>query len=123
MTHYIARCTSDYHSYVRHVYVDKRLDRMPFAQAGVITRKGVTQLVSYETIVAEIDDGWLHVYGLFSNTTRKHIGAFLKEYAPRLFYADARACYENDVEINIETRETRDAALCQAHTIGLRHAI
>ena len=125
MEHYIAHCKTDWKSFDRHVYVTQRLKTIPSGQCGVnITHAGrVIQLVSYETIVAEIDDGWLHVYGLFSMTTRHHIAAFQREYAPGLFYADARACFDTDTEINIVTRELRSAAAGMIQTVGLRHAV
>ena len=84
MFSYVAKCQNGYYGYDRRVYVNRRLAKMPAAQAGVLIRDNIVQLVSYETIVAEIDNDWLHVYGLFSATTRKHIGAFLHEYAPQL---------------------------------------
>lgn len=93
---------------------------MPYAQAGIIDRPDGTQLVSYETIVAEVVNSWLHVYGLFSATTRKHIGAYLHEVAPRLSYYDAKRCYEDDLEINVETGEVRPAALGMVQTVGIR---
>jgi len=123
MTHYTAHCSNGYFSYDRIVYVSKRLDSMPAAQAGIIERKNGVQLVSYETIVAEIENGWLHVYGTFSNTTRRHIGAFMKEFAPGYTYQDAKRCYEKDIELNIHTGETRRAFIGTEQTIGIRAAV
>ena len=120
MKSYTAHCQSGYYSYDRRVTVTRRLDRMPSAQAGIIDRPNGTMLVSYETIVAEIIDNWLHVYGLFSATTRKHIGAYLHEIAPRLCYYDAKRCYEDGLEMNIETGEVRPAALGMVQTVGGR---
>lgn len=122
MASYIANCSAGYYGWKRRVQVTKRLEHMPAAQAGVIKayadNKEAVFLVSYETIVAEIEDNWLHVYGLFSNTTRRHIGAFLKEYAPRLSYYDAKACVQNDWEINILNGAVRPAAQGMIQTIG-----
>ena len=123
MNHYVAKCQEGYYGWSRHVYVNRRLERMPYAQAGVLIRPDGIQLVSYETIAAEIIDGWLHVYGLFSASTRKHIGAFLHEYAPSLSYYDAKRCYESGEELNIDTGETRPAAAGMVQTIGLKRAI
>lgn len=120
MKQYVAHCQSGYYGYDREVTVSRRLGRMPYAQAGIIDRPNGTMLVSYETIVAEIIDGWMHVYGLFSATTRKHIGAYLHEVAPRLCYQDARRCYEDDLEMNVETGEVRPAAQGMIQTIGIR---
>ena len=61
----------------------KKLNAMPYAQAKVIIMpNGLTVLRSYETNVAYLrPDGWLTIIGLYSARTRKHIGAFVKEYA------------------------------------------
>lgn len=117
---YVAHCVSGYYSYDRKVLVDKRLNRMPYAQAGIIEKPNCVQLVSYETIVAEIDGEWLHIYGTFSASTRRHIGAFLKEYAPSISYYDAKKLDENDLEMNIKTHETRKAYNGMIQTIGTR---
>ena len=122
MTTYKANCMEGYYQYERYVTVDKRLDNMPYAQAGIISRPDGSQLVSYETIVAEIVDNWLHVYGTFSASTRRHIGAYLKEVAPSLCYHDAKRAYEKDIEINVLTGETRAAAAGMIQTIGTRRA-
>ena len=122
MKTYIANCSEGYYEYTRAVTVDKKLDRMPYAQAGIISRPDGTQLVSYETIVCEVIDSWLHCYGTFSASTRKHIGAYLKEVAPALCYYDAKFCWLNDVEMNVETGETRPAAAGMIQTIGRRVA-
>ena len=120
MAKYIAHCSSDWYQYDRIVHVDKRLDRMPSAQAGIKWIDGGCMLISYETIVCEIVDDWLHCYGIFSQTTRKHIGAFLREVAPGMSYYDAKMCYEDDVEINVKTREMRDAAQGMIQTVGIK---
>lgn len=120
MTHYTAHCQSGYYLYEREVNVDRKLSSMPYAQAGIIKRENGVQLVSYETIVAEIVDNWLHVYGMFSRTTGKHISAFLKEYAPRMGYYDAKKCANGNMEMNIYTGETRKAHDGMIQTIGIR---
>lgn len=84
----------------------KKLAAMPYAQAQVLTAEdGSIRLQSYETIVAQIDaDGWFSVNGLYSMTTRKHIGAFAKEYTPFDFQT-AKLIYSNNEKINIHTGE------------------
>ena len=120
MKQYRAHCMSGYYQYERMVTVDKKLDSMPYAQAGIICKGNTVFLVSYETIVCEIDNEWLHCYGTFSQSTRKHIGAFLKECAPNLNYYHAKDCYLNDIEININTGEIRPASLGTIQTIGYK---
>lgn len=89
--------------------VDKRLKYQPYAQAGVIIDRFGTHLISYTTLVCTIDnDGYLTCTGTYSNTTRKHIGSFLKEYAPNVNYYDAKKCYEKNVSINIYTGEVKE---------------
>ena len=82
------------------------LSNMPYAQAKVIRyMDGSISLVSYATEVASITAaGWLTIYGLHSQTTRKHIGAFMKEYA-NACYQTAKAAYENHSRYNIHTGE------------------
>ena len=87
----------------------KVLSAMPYAQAHVrICDDRSVFLFSYETMVAEISpDGWLRIYGLFSQTTRRHIAAFVREYA-NCDYQTARTIYEDDMVMNIHTGEVVD---------------
>lgn len=61
-----------------------KLTFMPNAQATVIIDdKNNITLRSYMTDIAYLDnEGFLTINGLYSITTRKHIGAFMKEYTP-----------------------------------------
>lgn len=79
------------------------LKSMPYAQAHIIRRPNIITLVSYKTEVAEIRGGVLTVYGLYSMTTRKHIGAFMKEFG--LDYSIAKYCYTHHVRFDIATKE------------------
>ena len=83
-----------------------KLSAMPHAQACVYrNHEHATVLRSYQTDVAWIDnDGWLVVRGLYSMTTRKHIGAFVKEYA-NIDYKLAKKFYEDKVKYNVFTGE------------------
>ena len=60
----------------------KKLSAMPYAQAHIKKDdNGNIHLFSYVTLVATLTkSGWLTVFGLYSQTTRKHISAFAKEY-------------------------------------------
>ena len=84
----------------------KKLTKMPYAQAHIeIQDDNSINLFSYVTLVATINNnGWLNVYGLYSNTTRKHISAFMNEYTC-LDYKTAKMCYEENIRINIYTGE------------------
>jgi hypothetical protein len=74
----------------------KKLTKMPYAQAHVEIRENVINLFSYVTLVATIDaDGWLYIHGLYSPTTKRHIGAFCKEYA-NCDYSTAKQIYNDD---------------------------
>ena len=77
----------------------KKLSRMPYAQAHIeIDNEGNVFLFSYLTLTATLTaDGWLEITGLYSITTRKHIGAFMAEYVTypsgaNGSYQDAKAC-------------------------------
>jgi hypothetical protein len=83
-----------------------KLSAMPYAQAFVYRNaEYATVLRSYQTDVAYIDSyGWLVVNGLYSMTTRKHIGAFVKEYA-KISFQLAKKFYEDGMKYNIFTGE------------------
>lgn len=84
----------------------KKLEKMPYAQASVIIMdNGLVILRSYFTDVAMIQpDGWLTINGLYSATTRKHIGAFMNEYA-NSSYQLAKELYKKKLSYNIYTGE------------------
>lgn len=109
MTSYVAHEQIGYFRKNKVQFVDKRLSLMPSAQAGVIFDNHGTHLISYTTLVCTIDpEGWLSCTGTYSQTTRRHIGQFLKEYAPSMTYYDAKRCYENSCMVNIHTGEVVD---------------
>lgn len=65
---------------------------------------GTIVLVSYTTPVIVITaDGWLHCSGLYSATTRRHIGWFMRMYG--LSYKLAKMSYELNFDYNINTGE------------------
>lgn len=85
------------------MYLETKLSKMPYAQACVILKNGEKFLKSYETIVAKIDnDGWLEIFGLYSATTKRHISAFVEEYA-KISYKTAKDLYTWDKRYNIYT--------------------
>ena len=93
----------------------KKLARMPYAQAHVeIDDAGNIFLFSYTTLVCSIDtDGWLTCTGTYSQTTRKHIGAFMAEYVTypngdHGTYYEAKRCYTENYRFNVETGEVED---------------
>ena len=74
-----------------------------------ISDDNTVQLVSYTTTVIEINpEGWLSVNGLYSMTTIKHIGWFMRERC--MTYQLAKALYKDNKEYNIQTGEIRDRA-------------
>ena len=86
-----------------------KLTFMPYAQATVIIddNNNIT-LRSYNTDVAQLDnEGFLTINGLYSMTTRKHIGAFMKEYTS-FDFLQAKKCYEGKYKFNIYTGEIVD---------------
>ena len=84
-----------------------KLKNHPYAQCSVrVLLDGSVVFTSYNTDVIYIDkDGWLYVSGLYSATTRKQIGYFLKEYVPALTYQDIKSLYCNKRLLNIYTAE------------------
>ena len=87
----------------------KKLTAMPYAQAHVeIDGEGNIHLFSYVTRVATIDsNGWLTIEGLYSMTTRKHIGAFCREYANCDFHT-TKTIHQDNYKMNIHTGEVID---------------
>ncbi len=68
---------------------------------------GRVKLVSYTTTVIDISpEGWLTCYGLYSATTIKHIGWFMR--ARGMSYQLAKGLYLDGKEYNINTGEIRD---------------
>lgn len=84
----------------------KKLSAMPYAQAHIeIEHDGTIHLFSYVTRVAMIDaDGWLTIFGLYSQTTKRHIGCFMAEYVGLDFQA-AKMMYTNGYKYNLHTGE------------------
>lgn len=72
-----------------------------------IFEDNTVQLVSYTTTVIEITpDGWLHINGLYSMTTIKHIGWFMRERG--MTYQMAKQLLMDHKDMNIYTGEVRD---------------
>ena len=70
---------------------------------------GSFSLVSYATTVATVDnEGWLHVRGLYSRTTIKHIGWFMHLIGSS--YQTAKQLFQDRYEMNIHTGEIREWA-------------
>lgn len=78
----------------------------PAAQATIVIKdSGIINLVSYTTTVATIDaGGWLHINGLYSATTRRHISWFVRDFA-NTDYHTAKTIYEQGLAFNIYTGE------------------
>ena len=106
---YKAREVVGYYEKTVEVEVDRKLSKMPYAQCGVrFDTHGCIEFVSYSITVIEIDPlGWMTCTGTYSQTTRKQIGKFLSEYAPKMSYYDAKRCYEKNMAINIHTGEVK----------------
>jgi hypothetical protein len=75
---------------------------MPYAQAKVFIDGQNAVLRSYKTTVAVINDGYAFCYGLYSNTTRRHISAFAKQFG--LSYDIFKRCYRENLVYNINLR-------------------
>lgn len=89
-------------------HYDRALKYMPYAQAGVVEDGNQIALISYTTTVIvlwtdEQGNRMLDCTGTYSATTRKHIGAFLKEFCPWIHYQDAKRAYEGEYSLNVDT--------------------
>lgn len=78
-----------------------------YAQAHMEPIRNGLALYSYTTCVATLQEGWLHINGLYSMTTRRHIGWFMREIG-NFSYQLAKQLYEDNKEFNIWTGEVRD---------------
>lgn len=78
-----------------------------YAQAHIEPIHNGLALYSYTTCVATLRDCWLHINGLYSMTTRRHIGWFMREIGG-FTYQLAKQLYEDNKEFNIMTGEVRD---------------
>lgn len=87
----------------------KKLTDHPYSKCRVyIDTMGRTHFISYNTEAISINPaGWLTCYGLYSRTTIKQIGWFMREYCRPLSYYDAKRCYLDSIQINIFTGEIR----------------
>ena len=81
---------------------------MPYANAHVELMDNNVYLFSYRTLVAQIENDWLTINGLYSNTTKHHISAFLKEYASPIDFHTAKIIYQDKEMINILTGEVEE---------------
>lgn len=87
----------------------KKLTDHPYSQCYVsVDPKVGIHFYSYRSLVITIDiDGWLTCHGLYSATTRKQIGWFMREYCRPFTYYGAKYCYLDSMQINIHTGEIR----------------
>lgn len=90
------------------MYITKVNNGHEYAQTYVrIWEDNTVELVSYVTTVIVITpEGWLHVNGLYSMTTIKHIGWFMRERG--FTYQLAKQLYLDNKEFNVYTGECRD---------------
>jgi hypothetical protein len=91
------------------MYTATNLKYHPYCQCKVRTyTDGAIVLISYATPVILIDpEGWLSCTGTYSQTTRKQIGYFLKEYVPTVNYHMVKQLHADGMEMNIHTGEVR----------------
>lgn len=105
------------------VTVTKPLARMPYAQAGVACRRigntlhqrvDLAILYSYSTeVIRMYDNRFVLCTGTYSQTTRRHISAFVKEYLPKRFsYYDIKDIANSGLILDIITgKHLTDAEL------------
>ena len=114
MTHYICKPSCGYYSFGRKkVYVDSRLSRQPFAQAGTDYFKAKDKngndiygrrLISYTTAVLFLDNNdILHISGTYSRSTIRHISSFLREFCYPISYQTVKDAYALNRAIDVLT--------------------
>lgn len=87
------------------IYTKRPLKNMPYAQATVIiSGKSDIILRSYSTDVIIISDGWMTCTGTYSQTTRKHISAFMREFGFGDYFL-AKHLFTENLKVNIHTGE------------------
>ena len=87
----------------------RKLKNMPYANAFVEydNETGNIYLWSYHTLVIVVEDRKVYVNGLYSQTTRRHIGAFAKEYLG-MDYNLMKNIYNDNYILDLETGELID---------------
>lgn len=91
-------------------YRTRKLHDHASAQCCVrLYKNGDICLQSYMTDVVYYDStrGFLYCTGTYSQTTRKHISWFLREYFPSVSYQSMRDCYQNDEKYHVGINVTR----------------
>ena len=84
----------------------KKLKEIPYGQCFVEkANENTFYLWSYRTLVAKVENSWLTINGLYSMTTRRHIGCFMREYVKGGNYQLAKQFYYDNMSYNINTGE------------------
>ena len=87
------------------MFTTKTLKKMPYAQAKVrIYDNGTIEMISYATVVCIIKNNIVYCTGTYSQTTRKHISAFMSEYTPFNYYT-VKAIAGTDMGVSCITGE------------------
>lgn len=86
----------------------KKLKEIPYGNAFVEkANENTFYLWSYRTLVAKVENSWLTINGLYSMTTRRHIGAFVREYC-NLSFQTAKKLYSDGMMMDITTGEVTE---------------
>lgn len=90
-------------------YTITKLSDHPYAQATIEKHlDGSVVFISYATPVIRVSPkGWMTCTGTYSQTTRRQIGWFLKEYFPMVNYQTAKLLYTDGYAMNVRTGELR----------------
>ena len=82
------------------------LKNHPYSKCFIIVDDAGVRMFSYKTMVIKIDrNGWLDCTGTYSQTPRRQIRWFLREYAPMISYQMVKQCVEDRMVINVKTGE------------------
>lgn len=85
----------------------RKLKKHPSANCYIVEGSDKEYLISYTTKVLIVDHEakTMEVTGLYSMTTRRHIGWYLMERFPHISYYAVKKAYEEDKKINIVSGE------------------
>lgn len=105
-----------YYHRISYISYDFCLRDMPNASAGVSYENGCYVLISYETPILAYDENNARLIPLtrctHSNTTRRHIGAFVREFCD-FTYQIAKRCIEKSEYLDIKNDVFRPCDVCE----------
>ena len=110
MRTYKAHCIYGYYVKDVKVTVDEKFPEHEGAQCGIIYNSNGINLMSYESLICTIDKNRFLSFSLnpsYSRTTTTHVTWFLKKFAPNISLNTCKICYNQDMQVNVDTGEIK----------------